>query len=338
MTEPQKERLSNISPRAWEHPADRAALSALRQLPLLDNLVRAFIGLTTEKSLRLISLASAVRASDRQFPVVYKLVWEACTILDWPDRPEVYVSQSPLMNAGVIGVHNPFITINSSLAEQLSEPELLGVIAHELAHIMSGHVLYKTLLWLLLNVSQLALQIPISGLALQAVITALREWDRKSELSADRAGMLVLQDKGPAFTLLMKIAGGIRGEMNLEEFFLQAREYEEAGTILDSAHKMLNLIGQSHPFAVLRLTELNSWIESGAYQKIIDGEYRKRTEAEDFQKDLNDASKSYRESIETSKDPLAQTLNQIGRALEEAGQAAGKQAEDFFKSIFGGKS
>ena len=95
----------------------------------------------------------------------------------------------------------------------LSETELLGVIAHELAHIMSGHVLYKTLLWLLVNVSQATLQLPFSRLALPAIIAALKEWDRKSELSADRAGMLVLQDKTPAFALLMKLAGGITGAL-----------------------------------------------------------------------------------------------------------------------------
>ena len=336
MAEKEKIRLDNISPRSWEHPADRAALTALRQLPGLDTIVRSFVGITTEKSLRLISLASAVRVNDKQFPRVKRLLEDACYTLDWPEKPEVYVSQSPLMNAGAIGVEKPFITINSSLVDQFSDEELLAVIAHELSHIMSGHVLYKTLLWLLLNLSQIALQVPITGLALQAIIAALREWDRKSELSADRASLLVLQKENPIYTLLMKMAGGTKGEMNLEEFFLQASEYEQGGNIIDSVHKLLNILGKSHPFPVLRLKELKTWIDDGSYEKILNGEYSKRTEKDDIKQDFDEAMKSYRENMEKSKDPLAATLTKLGKSFEVAGKMAGKQAADFFQSVFGG--
>jgi len=41
-----------------------------------------------------------------------------------------------------------------------------------------------------------------------ALVTALREWFRKSELSADRAGLLVGQDVRASMRGLMKIAGG----------------------------------------------------------------------------------------------------------------------------------
>ena len=331
-----KVRLLDIDPRGWEHPADKAALLALKQLPGFDDVVRLLIGLTTEKSLRLLSMASAVRVSDRQFPRVKRLLEDACYILDWPQRPEVFVAQSPVMNAGASGVEEPFITLNSSIVEALDDGELLTVIAHELAHIMSGHVLYKTLLWILLNLTTGANRIPLSDIALQGIVAALREWDRKSELSADRASLLVTQDERVVYSLLMKLTGGIRGEMVLEEFLVQAEEYEQGGNVLDSIHKLLNVVGKSHPFPVLRLKELKVWKDGGVYDEILSGSYRRRGDASDLKKELDDAVREYREELAGTKDPLGETIQKLGKAAQQAGKAAGEQAEDFFRQLFGG--
>lgn len=325
----------DIDSRSWEHPADRAALSALKQLPGFDQVVKQVIGLTSEKSLRLLQMASAVRAGERQFPRVYRLLQDACYVLDCQEKPEIYVAQSPIFNAGAFGVDNAFITVNSATVNALSDPELLAVIAHELAHIMSGHVLYKTLLFLLVQISTSAIRIPLGQLAIMAIIGALQEWDRKSELSADRASLLVVQNEAEVYGLLMKMAGGTEGDLVLEEFLVQAAEYEAGGTVLDSVHKILNQMKVSHPFPVLRLKELKVWHDSGEYQKILDGEYRKRDEKTDPKSDFAEAFASYRESLANTKDPLGETINKIGTFFENAGKAAGVQAEELFKSVFG---
>jgi Zn-dependent protease with chaperone function len=109
--------------------------------------------------------------------------------MDWPTTPDVFVTNNPFFNAGVYGVRSPFIVLNSSILKALSDDELYCVVAHEMGHIMSGHSLYKTLLWILLNVATTAL--PIPRLLVRALLMALKEWDRKSELSADRAASCV---------------------------------------------------------------------------------------------------------------------------------------------------
>ncbi|MEW5818138.1 MAG: Zn-dependent protease with chaperone function, partial [Spirochaetota bacterium] len=78
----EKKHFIDISPKSWEHPADHAALLALKQIPGLDELIRQFVGRTTEKSLKLISLASSVRISEKQFSKVFGLLEDACTVLD----------------------------------------------------------------------------------------------------------------------------------------------------------------------------------------------------------------------------------------------------------------
>lgn len=332
-----KKTFPDISPLTWEHPADTAALAAVKQIPILDELLKKFISVSTEKSLRLVALASSVRATERQFPRLNRLLEEACMILDLREIPEIYVSQSPILNAGAVGVDHPFITLNSSLIAQFTDKEMLAIIAHELGHIMSGHVLYKTLLFMLLKLSSSV--IPVGKLVLSGLIAALKEWDRKSELSADRAGLLVTQDVSVSFTVLMKVAGGTNeGEMSLEEFFIQADEYERSGDLIDGVHKLLNVLGESHPFAVLRLKELKTWHDSGAYDKILSGEYRRKGDEkpEDVRRTFERAAGSYREAFERSQDPLTGALREIGKRVEEAGQTVGKQAEDFLRGVFGG--
>jgi Zn-dependent protease with chaperone function len=322
-----------ISPRAWEHPADRAALTALKQVPGLNEVVKFFLGVTGEKQIRLLFLASAVRVSTRQFPKLQEMVDEACRVLDVTDRPELYVTQNPALNAGAIGVQRPFMTLNSSMLDTLDDDELLGVVAHELGHILSGHVLYKTLLWFLLNLAFFAVRIPVAQLVLLGVITALKEWDRKSELSADRAGLLVTQNPAVSKTMLMKLAGGKHlDEMSVDEFLRQADDYDAGGDILDGVYKVLNLVGQSHPFPVLRLGAIQTWATDGSYERILAGTYPRRDEEEeDVARDFSEATRAYRDELRASKDPLARAANDIGEGLENARH----EAEKFFSSIFG---
>ena len=325
--------LQDISPRAWEHPADRAALSALRKVPGLDEVVKFFLGMTSEKMFRLWFLSSSVRVSEKQFPRLMKQVDEACRILDVQDRPELYVTQSPALNAGAWGVKKPFITLNSSMLDTLDDDETLAVIAHEMGHILSGHVLYKNLLWWLINIVFIV-RIPVAQIVLLGVFLALREWDRKSELSADRAGLLVVQDPQVSNTLLMKLAGGKHlDEMDLDAFVAQADDYEAGGDILDGVYKVLNLLRQTHPFPVLRLKAIRQWVEEGDYEKIIGGEYVKRNSAEeDIAKDFSEASKAYQDEIKGSKDPFAKVVSDIGESVE----SVRREAERFFGSLFGG--
>ncbi len=334
-----KRYFKDISPRAWEHPADRAALNALKQLPFLDDIIRKLFGLTSEKAWRLIALSCAVKVSEKQFPKIYRMQNEASEILDIKPVPEIYVSQNPFLNASAIGVDNPFIMLNSSMLKTLDDTELLAVVGHELGHIKSGHALYKTLLAVLINLSAYLLG-GIPQLAIMAIILALKEWDRKSELSADRAGLLVIQELNPSVTLLMKLAGGSEiGEMNLDEFFKQAEEYESGGDLLDSVFKILNLLNQTHPFPVIRLKELKTWHASGAYEKIIKGDYAKAggEKVNPFE-DIKDAGENFREEMKRSKDPLTVMLNDIGGKLDQAGKNVGKQVNDLFQTIFGGGS
>lgn len=309
-----------IAPRAWEHPADAAALVALKKVPGFDLVVRKLFGLLGDRPLRLMSLASAVRVTERQFADVHALYGEACRILDVESPPELFVAQTPLVNAGTIGVDEPFIVVNSGSLNLLDEGELQFVLAHELGHALSGHALYKTMLQLLLRLTFLTMSVPLGGVALWGLLAALLEWDRKSELSADRAGLLVAQDLRLAQRVNMKLAGGGNTEaMSLDEFAAQAREYEESGTLVDSVMKVMSLMGQTHPFPVLRLGELGKWVESGGYDAILEGDYPRRSGETDGSVfgAFREAARQYRRDVDDAKDPLGRTLSQLADQLKD---------------------
>ncbi len=57
----------NISSRAWEHSADRTALTALRRLKGFDQILKVIPGVLRERRHRLVYLANSAKVGPRQF-------------------------------------------------------------------------------------------------------------------------------------------------------------------------------------------------------------------------------------------------------------------------------
>jgi Zn-dependent protease with chaperone function len=307
--------LPDLSSRAYEHPADRSALVALRRLSGFDVVLRRLSGLLGERRLRLLYLASAVRVGETQFAGLDRIYADAVRTLDLPSRPELYVAQRPVPQAMTLGLDVPFIVVTTGLLDLLDDDELRFVLGHELGHALSGHAVYQTMLISLLRLSASVGWLPIGYLGLRALIAALREWSRKAELSGDRAGLLAGQDPDAALRTHMKLAGGARlDEMDTEAFLAQGREYDAAGDLRDGVLKLLNLEQQTHPFAVNRAVELRRWIDAGGYDRILAGDYPRR--ADDSGTSVGDevraAARSYKESMDASADPLVGLLRDLG--------------------------
>jgi Zn-dependent protease with chaperone function len=292
--------LKEIDPSSWEHPADKAALAALRRIPGFDAVLKALFGMFGEKPIRLAFQANAVKVGPKQFPEIHALYEEVLKTLDQPHY-DLFVSQTPLVNAGAYGMKKPFIVLNSGAVRLLDKDEMTFLLGHEVGHIMSGHVLYRTMTVLLLQLAQMGF--PIVGLAARAVLVGLLEWMRKAELSADRAGLLTGQDPETALTTLMKLAGGgYDNETDLNTFMVQADEYRQGGDVADAVFKILNILGSTHPFHVLRAAELRDWIEAGEYDRVLRGEYKRRGEANTpYMEDLRAAAAAYKEDASDVK-------------------------------------
>ena len=317
--------LEGISPRAFQHPADRAATAALKQVPYLDSVVRRLIELGYERALRQAMLGSAVRLGQEQLPRIWVLEREVFHVLDLDDVPDLYLTQFPLANALTFGSGRPAIVLNSELVDLLDTDGLRVVIAHEAAHVLSDHVLYQTALIILLRLSA-AMRLPIfAGLPLLAIRTALLEWSRAAELSCDRAAALVTRDPMAVCRALMTLAGGAAvDELNLDAFMKQGLDYDEKGSGLERLTRLFMHLNITHPMPVRRTHQLLTWVRSGDYDRIVDGSYIRRGQEPPLRDEAGAAQEHYARRVRDAFKDVGDSLNDVG---EQLGHWLGKQRQ-----------
>ncbi|HWX75557.1 MAG TPA: M48 family metallopeptidase, partial [Solirubrobacteraceae bacterium] len=268
-------RLTGISAKAYEHPADRAATAALQAVPHLDTVVRKLIEFGYERALRRGVLGSAVRLGEDQLADVWRAHARAYETLDLEPVPDLYLTQFPIANALTVGAGKPIVVVNSELVQLLDAEQLRGVFAHEAGHVLSDHVLYRTALVILVRLSAL----PGIPLPLAPLRAALMEWFRAAELSCDRAAALVTRDpQAVCHTLMVIAAGAEAANLDLDVFMRQGQEYREKASPFDRFSRLLIDLGLTHPMSVQRVHELTQWVASGEYDRIVGGEYVTRDE------------------------------------------------------------
>jgi Zn-dependent protease with chaperone function len=311
-------KLQAISPRAYQHPADRAAAAALQRVPYLDEVVRRLIGLGYERALRAVTLGGAVRLGERQLPGVWVLHREVFHTLDLDAAvPDLYVTQFPFANAYTIGSKRPVVLLNSEILHLLDDPGRRAVLAHEAAHVHSDHVLYQTALLILVRLGTARLP-ALAGLPLLAIRLALLEWFRAAELSCDRAAALVTRDATAVCRSLMVLsAGAAADELSLDAFIAQGADYEDGGQGLDRLTKLVNDLGLTHPMPVRRVRALLDWVRAGDYDRIVGGEYLRRGDEPPVREEADSASSHYSERIADAFSQAGTSIGEIGDQLRD---------------------
>jgi Zn-dependent protease with chaperone function len=323
-----------ISSKAYEHPADRAATAALKAVPMLDTVVRKLIEFRYERALRQFYLGNSLKVGEHQLPDLWASYRGVSRVLDMPAEYDLYVSSTPMLgfNAATIGSQKPMIVIGAPLARELGTAEQRGVIAHELGHILSDHVVYMTALNILLR----GVNLPgIVGLPLRAVRAILLEWFRAAELSCDRAATLAVRDPRIICRTLMVVASGLPAEqLDLDTFMAQAMEYENWDDPHDRVRRFFIEIGATHSFSVRRVSEVMRWVQSGEYDRIVRGEYRRRgEETTGVRKEASDAMEFYAERFRALFRELGDNVTNVGSQMGDVSQ----QVADWLRSR-GGRS
>jgi Zn-dependent protease with chaperone function len=308
-----------ISSKAYEHPADKAATAALKAVPTLDTVVRKLVEYRYERALRQSFLGNSIKVSERQLPELWASYRGVHRILDMPEDYDLYVSSSLYWNALTIGSQNPMLVMGSNLLEQLGPGEQRTIIAHELGHILSDHVLYTTALNILLAAGG---GLPLGlGLPVRAVRAVLLEWSRAAELSCDRAATLAVRDPRIVCRALMVLAGGIPADqLSLDAFMAQAMEYENWDDAHDRVRRFFNEINLTHANAVRRVSEVMRWVQSGEYDRIVRGEYRRRGEETNVREEASEAMEFYSERFRAMFRELGENVTSIGGQMGDMSQ------------------
>ncbi|MDQ7793947.1 MAG: M48 family metalloprotease [bacterium] len=244
----------------FQHPEDRAALGRLRTLGPVVALTRAVMRHLAEPALRARLLGSGVRTGPGQFGDIHRIVAESAAVLRL-EPPDCFVVADPRFNAATYGTVQPFIVLHSSLVDAFTADELYFVIGHELGHLKCEHVLY-------LNAAEFVARgaaAYLGHVVLVAARGALDAWMRKAEFSADRAGLLCVQDLEAASRALLKLVLGsteLLARVDLEAYLAQAEE-------LDRGWGRMAELFENHPFAANRLRELRRFALRGAYDGLL---------------------------------------------------------------------
>jgi Zn-dependent protease with chaperone function len=270
---PPRVRVGQIAPSRYRHPLDAQASRALSGTLAFEDAARKLSELLPERVWRALNAAGRVRVGPDQFPELYELYQGCCERLHIHPEPPLFLNRGGF-NAFTTGIEEPFVVVNDLLIGVLPPKELEFVIGHELGHIRFDHVLNLTVAQLLRVPGMVLDSVPLIGPMLKAGLDlALFEWQRKAELSCDRAGLLCCQDPEAGFRVMMRMAGApalYASEFNIDAFIQQYEELQgHQKDLLTRGFYALSTATKSHPWAAVRAHELKQWIDSGAYAALL---------------------------------------------------------------------
>lgn len=265
-----KKILTGLQHGQYEHPFDKAALESLEKIRFLKTACEWVTTNFVERYYNVQYTGSHLKVTKDNYPTIYQYLEDACCILDLQKVPELYISWDYGINACTIGAENPIIIINSGLIDLCKKDEILFIIGHECGHIKSNHMLYHMMAGMINTIID---AIPGGTLLAGGIQYALYYWNRMSEFTADRAGLLCCQNKNAMISSFIKMAGLPISEyknIHPDTFIQQARnfkmlDYEGMNKVV----KFLSIADDSHPWTVMRSAELLNWMDRGEYGKFF---------------------------------------------------------------------
>jgi len=311
-----------IAPRAWEHPADAAALAALRRLPGFDQVVQQTFGRLNEWTMHRTLLSNARQASLKTDPRLWRLYSGVLHTFDVDEPWPLWVRPMDAVNAGAIGMNAPYMFITDAAVRLLSDDSLRVILAHEIGHVLSGHVLYKTMARAGLSLGFLSMSAPPATPVFVAVLAALMRWDRISELSADRASALALGSEQPVVHTLNLVGEEHREALKIDPRLPRAPQLV-ARKLLETVHGMT----RRHPPIPERVEQLRAWGASAEFAACLQGGHPRRDadappSGDLFRAGLEESTRSARDWATQAGTRLADGAGAAMRWLRDAGESS----------------
>ncbi|MFH1792142.1 MAG: M48 family metallopeptidase [Patescibacteria group bacterium] len=184
-------------------------------------------------------MGTSLLITEKQFPEIYKIIEENTEELNIK-IPKVYITQDPYLNAYTLGFFKPYsIVINSAVIESFSRNEIDFIIGHEMGHIKYGHAKYLSL------IAPLGKNIPVLS-------WIYGDWQRRSEYTSDRVGLLLTHDVKPAINVMIKLTVGNKLANNVDtEEVLKQIHLGKKGILAKTGEFF-----QTHPYTTNRMEQL----------------------------------------------------------------------------------
>lgn len=242
---------------------------------IISNLIKASKAETESNYYKFFLEGHSFKVTKDLAPKMYDIFEEVCERLDFNEKIDFYITNSPELNASAsyrIEDDEPhIININSGLIEKYDEDELKFVIGHEIGHILSDNIIIKNVINFVFPDVQ---RIPM------VLYNKISLWDRLSELTADRYGIIASQNLDKCISAFFKLSSGLDlGKINFNiEAFL--KENDKKLEYFESENAV-NL--SSHPVNPLRIKAIQYFFDSKLFQQIVN----EKSTSEDAQLEEN---------------------------------------------------
>ena len=315
--------IDGLMAKEYEDPRDTAYLDALKLNKGFDRAAKLAIEYSIERINTVLYTGSNVRVTRENMPYLYGCVEKACKILNVEKMPEIFVKEDPYINASTTGSANPILVFNNSILHRLTHEELMFIIGHEVGHIKSEHLQYTLIGDALLRLGASFLDTSMLGsLITTGLNLAFYEWARRAEFTADHAGLLVCQDLHAAITALAKIGGyplEYYDHLDANDFLTQAQQFTDFDDdLFNKLIKTYLVLGQTHPWTVLRARELMLWVQSGEYSRIV---HRCSTWLQDEIDQLHTRANQADQTLEKARRNAENAANEYEESQQSAAQA-----------------
>lgn len=246
----------------FAHPVDTEIIRKLDN-PAINGVFNKVVQASIDASYGL-ALASGIHLSPDTYPELYRVVKECADTLGIP-VPYVIVSDTVKgINACTAGTNQfAFIAISSLLPLVMKEKELKFVIGHECGHLALGHVVYHTAVSMMGVAGSL---LPLVGPIIAKTMSfPLNAWSRRSEISADRAGLICCGDVEVAKRALFKLVAGILNTdgVDIDNYVRESEQMLDGATF----GKLPEYLMQ-HPIIPKRIKALDLFVHSERYAQI----------------------------------------------------------------------
>ncbi|MDO5132795.1 MAG: M48 family metallopeptidase [Eubacteriales bacterium] len=242
----------------YAHPIDSKIIDVL-DMPGIYTVFGSAVDMLTDLSYSQI-ISSGIPVNRKNFPEIDEIVNHCVAVLGIK-KPYVVVSNAIALNALTVGSdEEPCIVLGNMLVRVMDPVKLTFVIGHECGHIAMGHVVYHTVVS---TAGSFSRTIPLLGpLVYKSSAFALNAWSRRSEITADRAGLLCCLDVDAAQKALLQLQSGFisANQLDLNNFIQTSKQYRRKSIL-----RRVNEFLETHPPLSKRIEALDLFAQSDLY-------------------------------------------------------------------------
>lgn len=273
-------------------PAPLAAIRFQPERELIDQLferfglaalIDHFVELGSLTDMHDLVLASQLRLTPVVSPRLHGLLAEVRATLGFTDEIDLFVAQDPQINAGAIHALHAgrphLLSLTSALVERMEDDELRFVLGHELGHLGFQH--YRA------RLAGAAFGETDDGEPRVPPLLArrLESWDRLAELSADRAGLRVVDGR---LDIVVRVFFKLQSGLGPEHLRFDVDAFLDQLTRLQALERRNLLSIFSHPATPIRVRALQLFAKlargaDGATLAAVDAEVLRLARLMDFE-------------------------------------------------------